>query len=321
MTKMQLENYIILKEVCKMRVISFGDLFIDYYLNNDLVLGICGGKTNANILANLSRYFDTAFFGVVGNDSQGRVALDSLKKLGCDVSGIEIIDEKTKSFFIDNKGYSTTCPYCGRKLSYHGFKFDEEKVLNSINADDLIVVDNLNTSTLNVVNKVNNKAFLDIGYLGGLLYISLDELVEMLANRFEIINMNESVYKVLRKKFQIDSIDLYELLKPKVLIITRGKKGADIIYDGMLDEKEIEDAANEVEISGAGDAFFSEFIRTIIESNFEVNEKIISLSYMRASSISRFVVTNYGARTHLEPLYKIDNYHECICNDIEVNNV
>ena len=36
-----------------MRIISFGDLYIDYYLNNDLVLGICGGKTNANIVANL----------------------------------------------------------------------------------------------------------------------------------------------------------------------------------------------------------------------------------------------------------------------------
>ncbi|MCH5166624.1 MAG: hypothetical protein J1F35_01905 [Erysipelotrichales bacterium] len=304
-----------------MRIISFGDLFIDYYLNNDLVLGICGGKTNANILANLSKYFDTAFFGVVGNDTQGRVAVDSLKKLGCDISHIETIDEKTKSFFIDNKGYSTTCPYCGRKLSYHGFKFEEESVLSSINDDDMIVVDNLNVSTMNIINKVNNKAFLDIGYLGNLLYISLDELEELLASRFEIINMNESVYKVLRKKFQIDSVDLYELLKPKILIITRGKKGADIIYDGILVEKEIEEAANEVEISGAGDSFFSEFIRTLIESNFEVNEKIISLAYMRASSISRFVVMNYGARTHLEPLYKIDNYHECICNDIEVSSV
>lgn len=304
-----------------MRVISFGDLYIDYYLNNDLVIGICGGKTNANIIANLSKYFDTAFIGVVGNDTQGKVAIDSLSKLGCDTSNIKFIEDKTKKFFINNKNITNTCPYCGRKLSYYGLKFDEESIVNFLNEDDLIVVDNLNKSTMNIIDNVKNKAFLDLGYLGSLLYISLDEIVELISNKFEIINMNEGVYKVLRKKFGLDSVDLYELFKPKILIITRGKKGADIIYDGNLVEKEIEEPASEVEISGAGDAFFSEFIRTYIESNFEVNEKIISLAYMRASSISRFVVMNYGARTHLEPLYKIDNYHECICNDIEVNNL
>lgn len=45
-----------------MRIISFGDLYIDYYLSNNLVLGICGGKSNANIIANLSKYYKTAFF-------------------------------------------------------------------------------------------------------------------------------------------------------------------------------------------------------------------------------------------------------------------
>lgn len=304
-----------------MRIISFGDLYIDYYLSNDLVLGICGGKTNANIIANLSKYFDTAFFGVVGDDTQGKVAINSLKKLGVDVSGIDLIDEHTKTFFIDSKGYSNTCPYCGRKLSYHGLKFDEDKVINNIEEDDLIVVDNLNKSTMDIIDKLDNKAFVDIGYLGGLLYLNLDEIVDLIGNKFEIINMNESVYEVISKKFQIDSIDLYELLKPKILIITKGKKGADIIYDGILVEKVIEDPVSEVEISGAGDSFFSEFIRTFIESNYEVNEKTISLSFMRASAISRFVVMNYGARTHLEPLYKIDNYHECICTDIEINNL
>lgn len=153
------------------------------------------------------------------------------------------------------------------------------------------------------------------------MYSSLDEIEEKLESRFEIINMNERVYNILRKKFGIDAIDLLDLLKPKILIITHGKKGSDIIYNGIMEEKIIEDAINEVEVSGAGDAYFSEFIRTFIENEGIVNEKIISLAYMRASSISRFVLTNYGARTHLEPLYKIDEYHECICHDIEVNNL
>lgn len=304
-----------------MRIISFGDLYIDYYFNNDLVIGICGGKSNANIIANLSKYFDTAFFGVVGNDTQGTVATHSLKRLGVDTTNIKILDEKTKTFFINSSGYSKICPYCGRDLAYHGTKIDIEAIKQNIQENDYIVIDNLNEETLEIINSINNKVFLDIGYLGDLMYASLDELEEILADRFEIINMNERVYNIIRKKFAIDSIDLFELLKPKILIITHGKRGSDIIYDGKLEEKVIDDAISEVEVSGAGDAFFSEFIRTYLESNEEVNDKTISLAYMRASSISRFVVTNYGARTHLEPLYKINEYHECICKSIEVNNL
>lgn len=58
-----------------MRFISFGDLYIDYYLSNDLVLGICGGKTNANIIANLSKYYDTAFLVLLGVILKGRLLL------------------------------------------------------------------------------------------------------------------------------------------------------------------------------------------------------------------------------------------------------
>ena len=318
MTRKLSEIYIILKGVCNMRVISFGDLYIDYYLSNDLVLGICGGKTNANVIANLAKYYDTAFYGVCGNDAQGDVAIKSLSCLGVDTSNIERVEGHTKAFFIDSKGYSTTCPYCGRKLAYKNNKYDPKKILPFIQEDDFIVIDNLNVGVLEVLNNTNNKAFLDIGYLGNLLYLSLDEIIDILKDRFEIINMNGKVYDVLRNKFKLDLVDFYELINPNVLIITRGKKSADIVHDGVVYEKIITDPVSEVDVSGAGDSFFSEFIRTIIDAEFSVNEKIISLAYMRASSISRFCITNYGARTHLEPLTKIDNYIECICTDITV---
>lgn len=301
-----------------MRIISFGDLFIDYYLNKGNIIGVCGGKSNANILANLSRYYDTAFIGCCGNDTQGKIAIDSLEKLGVDVSNIDIVDAQTKTFFLEKDKFTKECPYCHRHVSYHGTKVDFDKVLNNIGEYDVIVVDNVNTSTLNIIKNVDNKAFIDIGYLGNLMYASLDEIIDSIGNRFEIINMNEKVYNILKRKFEIDSMDLYELLKPKILIITRGKRGTDIIYNGIFDKKEIIVPVNEVEVSGAGDAFFSEFIRTYLEYN-EVNEKIISLAYMRASSLSRYVVTNVGARTHLEPLYIINNYKECICKEIETN--
>lgn len=299
-----------------MRIISFGDLYADYYFNGGVLVGISGGKSNANIIANLSKFYDTAFFGCVGNDSAGKISLSSLKELNVDVDNIRVVDGYTKKFFIEDGEYSSECPYCNRRLSYRGLKCSEEDVLPSIKDDDVIVIDNVSEISMDIIHKVNNRAFIDIGYLGSLLYASLDEIVELLGERFEIINMNERVYKVLKRKFDIDSLNIYELLKPKILIITRGKRGADIIFDDELIKKEIEDPEMEVDASGAGDAFFAEFIHTYLE-NEKVDEKLISKAYMKGNTLARIVVSHLGARAHLEKLETIKNYSYCICEDFE----
>ncbi len=301
-----------------MRIISYGDLYIDYYFNSELLIGICGGKSNANIISNLSRYYKTAFFGAVGNDIQGTVAIKSLAKLGVDVDNIEIVEGKTKALFINPSGYQKDCPYCGRTLSYQGLKTDFDTIPSLIQEDDIIVLDSVNRKSLEVLKYVQNKAFIELNHLGDLLYEPLDEFVTLLSNRFEIINMSGSVYKNIRKKFGIDSLDLYELLNPQVLIISNGKSGVDIIHDGILEEKENIDPIPVVESSGAKDAFFSEFIRTYLEFEGNIDDKMLSLAYMRASSLARFVESNYGARTHLEPLTKISNYKGCICESINI---
>ena len=72
-----------------MRVISIGDLVTDYYYKNGKLLGINGGNTSHNIIANLAKMgVDTAVFGTCGNDMQGKIAIKSLEKL----------DEEEKEF-------------------------------------------------------------------------------------------------------------------------------------------------------------------------------------------------------------------------------
>ena len=64
-----------------MRVVSIGDLVTDYYYKNEKFLGINGGMTSHNIIANLAKMgINTAVFGVCGNDMQGEIAIKSLKK-------------------------------------------------------------------------------------------------------------------------------------------------------------------------------------------------------------------------------------------------
>lgn len=300
-----------------MRIISFDDMYVDYYLKKGELLGLCGGKTDANILVNLSPYFKTAFLGQCGNDTKGDLAIKSLELHGVDTSKIKRIEGETKTFFCEKNNYTKECPYCHREVGYSNKQLDVNYIISNIEEDDYIVVDNLKTNTLKILSEVKNKAFLDLGYLGNLLYASLDEIKSMIANRFEIINMNKRVYDCLKRKFEIDSTDLYELLNPKILIITKGEKGCDIIANGEFIKKEIEDPAKVIDPNGAGDAFFSEFIRTFLESD-EVNEKMISLAYMRASIASRIIVGLIGARSAHNPLYKIDTYEECICKKFTI---
>lgn len=295
-----------------MRVISFDNLYVDYYFKKGELLGLCGGKTNANILVNLSPYFKTAMLGQCGSDDKGSLAIKSLDMHNVDTSHIKRIDKETKTFFCEGSGYSKECPYCHREVGSERVTLDVDDIILNIKEDDVIVVDNLKESTLRILKDVDNKAFLDLGYLGNLLYASLDEIVDMLYERFIIINMNKRVLDALKRKFAIDATDLFELIKPKMLIITKGEKGCDIITEEAFINKEVEDVAKVVEPSGAGDAFFAEFIRTYLEED-NVGEKMISTSYMRASVASRMTVGVVGARSLHNPLFKIKSYEECIC--------
>lgn len=301
-----------------MRLVSFGDLYLDYYFKDGKLIGIDGGKTNANIIANLTSHFNTAFLAIIGTDSRGDIAAYSLRRLGVDVQVIKQVGGNTKAFFIEDSKYTTTCPYCDREVGYKHVHIDETSIIKNIKSDDIIVVDNVKTSTINILKAITNKAFLDIGYISDIRFKSLDEIVDDLHNRFVAINMNERVYKFIKNKFNIDSLELYELIRPELLIITRGKRGSDIIYQGEFIKKELDNVSVEVDSSGAGDAFFKEFIREIVEDNFIITEKSISKAYMNASSLASYVVTLLGARAHLKPLMKIDNYHECICKDIVI---
>lgn len=98
-----------------MRIISFGDLYCDYYIKNGKDIYVSGGKSDANILVNLSRYFKCAYFGVCGNDPEGNIAVSSLKDVGIETYIREVQDE-TKTFFINDGVTSKICPYCRKDM-------------------------------------------------------------------------------------------------------------------------------------------------------------------------------------------------------------
>lgn len=88
-----------------MRVVSIGDVVLEYYYKNDKLIGVNGGMTSHNIIANLAKFkIPTAVFGVCGNDIQGMLAIKSLEDLKVDVSHIKVLDNiETRIFHVSCK--------------------------------------------------------------------------------------------------------------------------------------------------------------------------------------------------------------------------
>ena len=50
--------------------------------------------------------------------------------------------------------------------------------------------------------------------------------------------------------------ELYKLFKPKLMIITKGREGADFLFENGIMSKKITRSTEEIDPTGAGDACF-----------------------------------------------------------------
>lgn len=296
-----------------MKVISIGDLVLDYYYKEGKLLGVNGGMSSHNIIANLSNFgMETKVIGACGNDIQGDIAIKSLDDLNVDVYNIDRFDVHTRCFHINNLEHSFTskkkCPICLKKHWYENSLIESEKVLKLINKDDILILDNLNLVNREIISKSNNKIMLDLGQYYELDNYSDEDIKGIFKNKFEIVNLNERVEKYLVQRF-----DNIEFIKANLIIITKGSKGADFIYKNKLIHKDIV-SSKEIDSNGAGDAFFATIIYKYLNKNFNIDD-----AYDEATKVTSKVVKCMGARGHLSNLYKVKKVkNECTCNNFEL---
>lgn len=310
-----------------MRVVSIGDLVLDYYYKNGKLIGVDGGMSSHNIIANLAKKkLSTAVHGVSGNDIQGKIANLSLKKLNVDVSKVLIKDNiKTRCFHVsyDEEGFISKkrCPKCNEKKWYEESQIDTEYITNNIQNDDILVFDNLNDKNIEIIKNVSNKKIIDIGQYFEFENLSKEDIINKLNNGFEIINFNERVSNYLLDKLNLkNNIELYNLLKAKLVTITRGENGAIFIYNSKEYKFNLKDNGNVIDSSGAGDAFLSSIIFDYIKNNYEFNEELFPKWYEKSIKLTSKVVSNFGARGHLNSLYKIKKIDKvCTCENFEYN--
>ena len=158
---------------------------------------------------------------------------------------------------------------------------------------------------------------LDLGYFKFFESLSNNEIFELLNYSYEIINMNERVEKYFIKRFSFSNIlELYKSLKTKLLIVTRGKNGADFVYDDTIIHQDLKVISEELDPNGAGDMFFASIINDYIHNNFMLSKNLIDTYFGNANSLTAQVVSYIGARTYKQPLYKInDVVCKCKIND------
>ncbi len=315
----------------KKRVVSIGDLVIDYYYKNGKLLGVNGGITSHNIIANLSKMkVDTAVFGVCGDDSAGEIAIKSLEDLNVDVSNIiKIKNVLTRCFHVsyteNNNKLSFVskkrCLFCNNKRWYDDSLINVQYVLNNICKEDILVFDNLNSINQEIIKNTNNLKLIDLGQYFEFEKVKDDEIIDMIKNKFVIINFNERVSKYFISRFKLKSeLDLYNLLSPKLITITKGKKGASFIYNNKIHNFKLESASVEIDATGAGDAFFSSIIKDWINNDLNFDEDSFFTWYKNSCKLTSKVVKNMGARGHLRKLYKIKGKENCTCQSFELVN-
>ena len=310
-----------------MRVVSIGDLVVDYYYKNGKLLGINGGMTSHNIIANLANMnINTAVLGACGDDLKGKIAMKSLEDLKVDIKNISILTNvKTRCFHVsyfdnDNKLTFITkkrCPFCNNKKWYEDSLIDTNNILKNINDDDILVFDNLNDKNQIIIDNTNNKKVIDLGQYFELENLSRTEILDKLSTKFEIINFNERVSKYLIKKLGLNNdIALYNVLKPNFMTITRGENGATFISKGIEYNFKLNVKGKVIDSTGAGDAFISSIIKDCIQNDFNYNPVLFKKWYENSNKLTSKVVSKMGARGHINTLFKIKKIkNECTCDN------
>ena len=129
------------------------------------------------------------------------------------------------------------------------------------------------------------------------------------------------VEKYLKNRFSKKSLeDIYNILHPKMMIVTRGKKGSDFVFDNNKVNKELSNPEVEVDPTGAGDAFFSMFISEYIKNNYIIDYKFIDSTFEKATKLTKKAVKKFGARGHIQNLYKIKKVKDaCTCSKFDIS--
>ena len=291
--------------------ISHGDIILDNIYDCNLnLLKQDGGGCNWNDLYNLAYMGETCYaFGSAGNDGEGQIAINSLKKLGINVEGINIEDKPTNIMNIifpnqdiedDNILHSWYSPITNKLTMTFSENMPTTLPEELLDKEVYIILDKFMPVNLELIGNIKNKKVcLDVGHIRFFEHFSRQYIL----NFFKTANymqLNDSVIDMLYERLNVHSeAELFNLLDLDLLVLTRGKKGATFVFKEndivQTIHKRPEILVSAVDTSGAGDAFFSTMVREYAYAD-NIDVDFINRTFELANKSSREILSKLGSR-------------------------
>ena len=291
--------------------VSHGDIILDKVYDGNLnLIKEDGGGSNWNTLYNLSYMGEDCYaIGSSGNDKEGRVALDSLKRCGVNTDHIQIdnISTDVMNIIIPNSElgddtiiHSWYSPITNeRTLEFrNNLPINLPSELSS--KEVFVLLDKFEKVNLDFLNNIKNKKVcLDIGHYRFIEHFSKQYLTEFFKNA-NLIQLNNNVRDLLFERLQVkNEFELFNLLDLDLLVVTKGKKGATFIFKENSEFKSIDQSpeviAKVLDSCGAGDAFFATVIKEYAYAE-KIDSDFISHTFSIANKASRDVISQLGSR-------------------------
>lgn len=252
-----------------------------------------------------------------GNDKEGKIALDSLKKSGTNVDSIIIEPKSTNimNIIIPNAKLEDNSIihswYDPITLNYTmNFSPNLPITLPEELQDKMlyIILDRFLPVNLKFIKNISadKKICLDIGHIRFFEHFTKQYLSQFL-ELASFVQINNTVTELLFERLQVKTeIELFEKFNFDLLVSTKGKKGAIFVFRENGTPKILDLSpqiiVQAIDTSGAGDAFFSTTLREYAYTT-QINTEFIKSTFELANHTSRQVLSHLGSR--IEKINKI----------------
>lgn len=238
-----------------MKIVTAGDNCIDYYLN--LKKGFPGGNP-VNVAVYCKRYIeDVSYIGVVGDDQNGLIMINSLKQRGVDVSLSSIIP-KGKTAITEVDLVDGERVFKSYDMGVHkDFTLNESQLTRCYNADAFVT--GIWGKCENYIQRIHNAGVITVfDFATKLDNPIFPNIAKHIDYSFFSWEGEKEIDKI--KEFMVNS----KKLGTKCVVVTLGSHGS-IAYDGIKFYEMGIIPCTVIDTMGAGDSFIAGFTCGILK--------------------------------------------------------